>query len=144
MCVRQSQTTNHQRAVSKKIFKVVYKFILLKKTCFSFFQETCFSFVPAGIVPCNQSRGKLCKFITTDNKIIGANGFTHNITGQFNCKTTNIIYVITCNKCPGKAYIGETSQSLRKHSSKKLIYSQSFYLTCLQRNSQNEKIMGSA
>ena len=34
-----------------------------------------------------------------------------------NCKTTGVIYRISCNKCPNFTYIGETGRSLRQRFS---------------------------
>ena len=65
-------------------------------------------------VLCSQLRRKLCRFIYSDNQIIGANGFKYNIKDQYNCKTSNVVYAINCINCPGKLYIGEMGQSLRK------------------------------
>ena len=68
----------------------------------------------SGTVPCSQLRCKLCKFINTHNQIFGASGFKYNIKRQYNCKTTNVLYAISYTNFPGKLYIGETGQFLRK------------------------------
>jgi hypothetical protein len=38
-------------------------------------------------------------------------GSTHHVTGSMNCKTNNIIYLITCTKC-NIQYVGETGRCL--------------------------------
>ena len=64
--------------------------------------------------PVRNSRCKLCPNINPATAITGPNGKTYNIQGSFNCDSANIIYAITCNKCPTAVYIGQTGQSLRK------------------------------
>jgi len=67
-----------------------------------------------GTFPCNSPKCLLCQHINTTHTITGPNGFTHPIKGYFNCNTSNIIYAITCNLCPGTIYIGETGNTLRQ------------------------------
>ena len=31
---------------------------------------------------------------------------------KFNCSSSNLIYIMFCNKCPGNYYIGETGNSI--------------------------------
>jgi hypothetical protein len=57
--------------------------------------------------------GKMCKtcpFIDSE-KTININNVKHTIHGLYNCKSTNLIYIITCKKCPA-FYIGETGRKL--------------------------------
>ena len=36
---------------------------------------------------------------------------TFKLKGEFTCKTTGVIYIISCNKC-NKQYIGQTGRTL--------------------------------
>lgn len=40
-------------------------------------------------------------------------GRTYDSPTNYNCETTNVVYLITCNRCK-KQYVGETSRSFRK------------------------------
>ena len=67
--------------------------------------------------------GELCKVcifsptnITKQHKSKFTNK-SYNINTSINCKTTGVIYKISCNKCPTFAYIGETERPLKKRFS---------------------------
>ena len=60
---------------------------------------------------CTNIKCKSCNYITEGNTIMS----THNkrifkIAYNINCKTSNIIYLVTCKKCK-KQYVGETGRS---------------------------------
>lgn len=63
-----------------------------------------------GTYPCNHALCGTCKHVSTD-KIIFTRGFHHEIRSHFTCKSTCLIYCISCSVCDIK-YIGETSRQL--------------------------------
>lgn len=67
-----------------------------------------------GTTPCSSPRCQLCPHINPSTQIIGPNNASHAIKGSFNCNSTNVIYAITCQRCPSAVYIGQTGQSLRQ------------------------------
>jgi hypothetical protein len=54
-----------------------------------------------------------CKFHSCSNTNFNSSTFgsTHNVIGSMNCRTNNIVYLITCIKC-NIQYVGETSRCL--------------------------------
>lgn len=66
---------------------------------------------------CNGKGCLTCKQFVPSNtfssSIFNSNSFIFCHGGEFSCKLSNIIYLITCNKC-SKQYVGETIQSLHK------------------------------
>ena len=58
---------------------------------------------------CNQGC-KICKHIDPDPDI-NINSVTHHIYSKYTCSSTDLIYLITCSKCPA-FYIGETGRKL--------------------------------
>ena len=67
---------------------------------------------PGDNAPCGSRRCKTCQLIKRTNT------FTSNTTGrryiirnQFTCKTKNIIYMISCDRC-NMQYVGETENAL--------------------------------
>ena len=66
----------------------------------------------AGFFRCGDSRCNTCKVGTFGATIpITSTGGTFNIYQPLTCKTSNIIYCVTCTKCHDQ-YIGETEQEL--------------------------------
>lgn len=61
---------------------------------------------------CNESRCGTCKVIITGNSITLKSGKTWEIKSPMDCKSKNVIYVITCCKC-NSFYVGQT-EHLRK------------------------------
>ena len=62
----------------------------------------------------NKCRGcPICPFVK-QGKIVraAATSYIAEITQELNCKTKNLVYCITCKKCPNQ-YIGETDRSLQ-------------------------------
>jgi len=66
-----------------------------------------------GYTQCNSIRCKTCRIHATSSKSFTSshNQSRHQITHTLTCTTTNIIYLITCNRC-NKQYVGETGRSL--------------------------------
>ena len=61
---------------------------------------------------CTNTRCKACDYIVeSDTCISSHNHRSFTLHHSFNCKSTNIIYLITCKKCL-KQYIGETGRQL--------------------------------
>lgn len=65
-----------------------------------------------GMFKCNNIRCKACNYIIADKQFQSSyNKRKFNITHHINCKSINIVYLITCKKC-GKQYVGQTGRSL--------------------------------
>ena len=58
---------------------------------------------------------QICPFIK-ETKIIKGNKFQWKIGKEVTCETTNVIYLIECEKCE-KCYIGESERSLKERIS---------------------------
>ena len=64
--------------------------------------------------------GELCKLCTfspngtTKHHTCKQNGTTYEINSPMNCKTSGVIYKITCKKCPTFVYIGETGRPIKQ------------------------------
>ena len=74
-------------------------------------------FIQFGSKPCNCC--SFCNFIKTGN-FININGKILQVVGHFNCNSSNVIYLIYCQKC-NINYIGETKNPI------KMRISQHFY-----------------
>ena len=67
---------------------------------------------PVGFSQCGDPRCNTCKLGTFGCTIpITATNSTFNIKHKLTCKSSNVIYCITCKKCQDQ-YIGETEQEL--------------------------------
>ena len=67
---------------------------------------------PAGTVPCNRPRCRTCQHVSFSLTVNGPN-CTINIKEHFSCHSRNIVYCISCRRCPA-LYIGETGRTLRE------------------------------
>jgi hypothetical protein len=64
--------------------------------------------------PCGSSRCLTCKTIETTSTFTSTTFCkTHRLKSNVNCGSTNLIYLITCQKCDIQ-YVGETGTTLRK------------------------------
>ena len=63
--------------------------------------------------PCGKARCKTCKMITPTQIAKSASGAIIKLRCNTSCKTTNIVYLITCTKC-GKQYVGETGDHVNQ------------------------------
>ena len=61
--------------------------------------------------PCGRPRCQTCALINRDISITREN-VTFNISGHYNCTSTNVVYLIRCKICSEQWYIGETKQPL--------------------------------
>ena len=69
--------------------------------------------VRAGNVRCPNIRCKACTYIVECNSFSSThNDRTYKLHDRFTCASTNIVYLVTCNKC-NTQYVGETGRSLR-------------------------------
>ena len=67
---------------------------------------------------CRSANCKLCRCITTSNTITSSHTKrSYPIKQEMNCRTWNVIYVITCKHC-NQQYVGQTSQSLQDRITK--------------------------
>lgn len=65
-----------------------------------------------GMHRCVSPRCSACNYITTNiNFKSSFNNRLFNIRSNFTCKSTNIIYLVTCKYC-GKQYVGQTGRAL--------------------------------
>ena len=64
----------------------------------------------AGTFSCGRSRCNTCPFLNPTTLISGPQS-DHTIRHRFSCISSNVIYCITCDKCP-KVYIGENGRRL--------------------------------
>ena len=75
-----------------------------------------------GVKRCTSNRCKACNYIAEANTFASSyNNRTFSITSAMGCKTSNIIYVITCKQC-GKQYDGETGSAVAPHPPAPLPY----------------------
>ena len=62
---------------------------------------------------CEKPRCQICNIITTDT-VINIPGTSHIYhQGNYNCDSTNIVYLLMCNKCNYGNYVGDTSTKFR-------------------------------
>ena len=61
--------------------------------------------------PCLQPRCLTCSHMNTSQVISSKEKHSYPIRGNFNCKSNDIIYAMTCNTC-NTQYVGETSNSM--------------------------------
>ena len=61
--------------------------------------------------PCWQPRWLTCTHMNTSQVISSKEKHSYPIRGNFNCKSNEIIYVMTCNIC-NIQYVGETTNSM--------------------------------
>ena len=67
---------------------------------------------PVGFSRCGDQRCNTCNLGTFGSSIhISSTNTTFHIKHQLTCKSSNVIYCLTCKKC-GDQYIGETEQEL--------------------------------
>ena len=63
--------------------------------------------------PCKNPRCKTCIQVSNSNHFTNAEtNKIYPIKGNMDCDSTNLIYLISCKKCPAQ-YVGETGNSLR-------------------------------
>ena len=62
---------------------------------------------------CKNPKCPTCKFNASESKCFSSSTFgsVHHVVGSMNCRSNNIIYLITCSKC-NIQYVGETSRCL--------------------------------
>ena len=64
-----------------------------------------------GTSPCHRRDFRTCSFINSPDRITTTQGQI-KISGFFTCITSQLIYWISCRRCPGVVYIGETGRRL--------------------------------
>ena len=64
-----------------------------------------------GNVPCNKPRCQVCQHMLTGGSLT-FNGMTVH-PGPYNCDSSNVVYIISCSKCPTVCYVGETNTKFR-------------------------------
>lgn len=75
-----------------------------------------------GCNKCNGVHCRACNYITpTANFTSSHNKRTYRVHGNVNCRTTNVIYLITCRHC-NLQYVGQTSRSLADRINDHLSY----------------------
>ena len=66
---------------------------------------------PTGTFRCNRTVCRTCPHVNSSNTIVTPKGHV-NITGHYTCTTENVVYCLTCEKCPSTVYIGETGRRM--------------------------------
>ena len=66
---------------------------------------------PTGTFPCSRTICRTCPHVNSSNTITTPKGHV-NITGHYTCTTENVVYCLTCEKCPSTVYIGETGRRM--------------------------------
>jgi hypothetical protein len=67
---------------------------------------------PDGCFRCLGTHCKSCTYVNASTHIVStSNGNSFSVRGHINCRSTNVIYVITCLHC-NLQYVGETSRCL--------------------------------
>ena len=61
---------------------------------------------------CQRPRCHTCPYASPETKIRGPKCY-FSIRDHFTCQSSNLVYCISCNRCPTILYIGETGRSLR-------------------------------
>lgn len=65
-----------------------------------------------GCFRCDSNRCRACNYVTETNSFRSTtNGTVFQVRGNVTCKTTHVVYLITCRYC-NLQYVGETSRSL--------------------------------
>ena len=68
-------------------------------------------------IPCMSTRCKTCPFVPTTHWITNTTtNKRYPINEHLDCASKNLVYLISCKKCP-KQYVGETKNSLRQRFS---------------------------
>ena len=62
-----------------------------------------------GTFPCNRRDCRTFPFVNSSDRITTTQGLI-KISGLFTCITSQLIYCISCRKCPGVVYIGKTGR----------------------------------
>ena len=69
-----------------------------------------------GCFPCNKNRCIICAqhLIQTTTFTSTQSTATFHIKHNMTCETSNIVYLLFCNKCPKSLYVGETKNTLKQ------------------------------
>ena len=88
------------------IYTYIYIYILIRSNFPHTVTSTCNK-------KCEKPRCQICNIITTDT-VINIPGTSHIYhPGNYNCDSSNIVYLLMCNKCNYGNYVGETSTKFR-------------------------------
>ncbi|KAJ8031867.1 hypothetical protein HOLleu_25210 [Holothuria leucospilota] len=66
-----------------------------------------------GNFPCGNKRCKVCDHMITDPRITILPKGIQLSTGPYSCNSSNVVYLLLCDRCPNVSYIGETSTTFR-------------------------------
>ncbi len=66
-----------------------------------------------GNTPCNKPRCQICGILFTGQTITPSNSKHTLKLNNYNCDSSNVIYMLICNKCNSGNYVGETETKLR-------------------------------
>ena len=69
--------------------------------------------ISKGNTRCNKRRCQICKHITTEERINIPDINFPIIPPNLNCDSCNVVYILLCNLCKDKLYVGETGTSFR-------------------------------
>ena len=62
---------------------------------------------------CLKRRSQVCAMLDTQNKLQIPGTSSTIKSGNYNCDSCNIVYLLMCDKCDSGNYIGQTSNKLR-------------------------------
>lgn len=78
--------------------------------------------LPNGCFCCHGPRCKVCNRLVTGSTFVSSyNGRSYTVRGHITCKSTNLVYLITCRRC-NLQYVGQTSRSLADRTNDHLSY----------------------
>lgn len=70
------------------------------------------SSTPTGCTRCSSNRCSACNYITAGKRCTSSvNKRRFLVRGNINCRTNNVVYLVTCNRCQLQ-YVGETTRPL--------------------------------
>ena len=74
------------------------------------------------ITKCNRRACALCPRLSTDSSVTSrVSKRKHRIYGDFNCRTSRLVYLLECTKC-GKQYVGQTILTFAHRVAKHLLH----------------------
>jgi hypothetical protein len=78
--------------------------------------------LPNGCFRCTSNHCRVCNYITAGTTFRSShNNRSYSVEGHITCKTSNIIYLVTCRNCQ-QQYVGQTSRTLADRANDHLSY----------------------
>lgn len=105
---------NYRPSICYKTHKNLSRFLVKAKTPGSVTKSTELSFTPpvlpkrTRVTRCAMRRCPLCPHLRDIHQVSGV-----HLKDKLSCSSNNVVYLISCRKCPSKIYIGQTSRKLK-------------------------------